>query len=59
MYRQNVVVVIRIEPVKGFARCPGTPPFAYALQLDEPLGTGPMGRWLLSACDSHFLGVKV
>ncbi len=34
----HIVVIVRIEPVKGFATCPGTPPTPYTLRLDEPVG---------------------
>lgn len=35
---ENVVVIVRIEFVKGATTCPGTPPFRYTVKLDEPLG---------------------
>lgn len=34
---QNVVVIVRIDYL-GAATCPGTPPFPYTLELDEPIG---------------------
>ena len=36
--KENVVVIVRIDWVEGGATCPGTPPFRYTVELDEPLG---------------------
>ncbi len=36
--KENVVVIVRIDWVEGGANCPGTPPFRYTVELDEPLG---------------------
>lgn len=36
--KENVVVIVRIDWVQGGATCPGTPPFRYTVELDEPLG---------------------
>lgn len=36
--REHVVVILRVEQESGFFTCPGTPPFPYTLELDEPLG---------------------